>query len=95
VSVLIATGDDRCGGILQYSANSDVTYHQVAERLARRLTAHSRLVQPQRAADSGETIEHVPSHTTLDSERARRHFGMSAPDAWQTVDWLFEQLDAS
>ncbi len=92
VSVVIAVGEARYAGITQYSADSDVTYHEVTQRLARRLGADDRLVQPRRAADSGETIEHAPSHTTLDSERARRDLGISPPSVWVTVDWLFERL---
>ena len=75
-------------GIVQVSAAADVTYAEVAERLARDVGLSASLVQPV-SATSGETdIEHVPRHTTLDTTTLRERLGIAPPSPWIAVDAL-------
>lgn len=75
-------------GIVQVSATADVTYAEVAERMARTAGLSASLVQAV-SATSGETaIEHVPRHTTLDTTTLRERLGIIPPSPWVAVDAL-------
>jgi dTDP-4-dehydrorhamnose reductase len=93
VAVLTAIGDRRLTGIFQFSADRDVTYEQAARRLARRLGADPQQIRPQLARDGEPRIEHVPSHTTLDSKRTERECDVPQPRAWESLEWAFEHLE--
>jgi dTDP-4-dehydrorhamnose reductase len=76
------------GGVVQVSATHDITYADVARRLARAFGRPESLVVPVWAATKTEAIEYVPQHTTLDTTMLRERLGLEAPDPWAAVDAL-------
>lgn len=86
VRSLIAVGDTRRSGIFHVSANADVSYADVAMRLAGIMRADPGLVQSRTVAEAGLHIEHVARHTTLALDSVEASLGIVAPDPWQAVD---------
>jgi dTDP-4-dehydrorhamnose reductase len=82
------------GGVVQVSATHDITYADVARRLARAFGHPETLVVPVRAATASGAIEHVPRHTTLDTTMLRERLGLEAPDPWAAVDALARAMRA-
>jgi len=76
----------KLSGILQVSATSDVSYADVAGRLASIWGFPGELVQPTTIAEAGVILEHVPRHTTLDTTRLRLACDIEPPDPWQAVE---------
>lgn len=86
VQVLMRTADLRVRGIVQASADRDVTYADVASYLARRLGVSDSLVQPTTSREAAFPQECVPRHATLDTSRLRDELGLTPPDIWATID---------
>jgi len=85
-AVIAAAARASLGPILQVSARADVSYADVARRLATRWGHSADLVQPVPAAASGIRLEHVPHHTTLDASSVRDKLGLPPPDPWAAID---------
>lgn len=85
-AVIVAAARESLGPILQVSARADVSYADVARRLAARWGHSADLVQPVTAAASGIRLEHVPHHTTLDASFVRDRLGAVPPDPWAVID---------
>lgn len=85
-TVIAAAAREPLGPILQVSARADVSYADVAARLARRWGAAADLVRPASAAELGLGIEHLPAHTTLDASLMRDRLGIEPPDPWAAID---------
>jgi dTDP-4-dehydrorhamnose reductase len=85
VRVLLGIGAERPSGVVQFSADHDVSYAQVARRLATVMGASEDLVQP---VDAHEVVrlEHVPRHTTLDATTVRSVLGLRPPSPWQAIE---------
>lgn len=86
VSVLQIVSRTRSAGIIQVSAEKDVTYAEVAYYVARRLGASPELVRPISASSMGIPSEAVFANTTLDISRLQREFRMAPPDVWDVID---------
>lgn len=86
VQVLCRVGESRLPGVLQMSAEQDITYEQLGQHLSQRMGASPDLVQPVRSADSGLVREESPRHTSLDTSRLRGELGLDPPLVWDTVD---------
>ena len=84
--VIAAAACTSLGPILQVSALRDISYADVAARLAARWGAASDLVQPVTAADLGLALEHRPAHTPLDASAVRDRLGIEPPDPWTAID---------
>jgi dTDP-4-dehydrorhamnose reductase len=84
--------EERQSGVFHVSARQDVSYAEVARRLARRLEVSPRLVVPVSSQTRGLTAEVVPAHTTLDATRLRTVLGMESPDAWDVIDATFDRI---
>ena len=89
VNALIAIGAARAAGIVHVSGERDISYLDVAHRLADRLGAPRDLVRPQSIAERNITRAAAPLHTTLDAGRLRREFGLACPPLVATLDELF------
>lgn len=85
-AVIAAAAREPLGPILQVSARADVTYADVARRLAARWGCPADLVRPWTVAESGVGLEHVPPHTTLDGSAVRDRLGLEPPDPWVAID---------
>ena len=85
-AVIAAAAREPLGPILQVSARADVSYADVAGRLAARWGYSPDLVRPASAAESGVRLEHVPLHTTLDASGVRDTLGLAPPDPWAAID---------
>lgn len=85
-TVIAAAAREPLGPILQVSARADVSYADVAARLARRWGATADLVRPASAAELGLALEHLPAHTTLDVSLMRDRLGIEPPDPWAAID---------
>lgn len=83
--VIATAAREQLGPILQVSARADVSYADVAARLARRWGAAPGLVRPATAADVGLALEHVPPYTTLDASIVRDRLGIDPPDPWAAI----------
>jgi len=76
----------RTSGILQLSARDEVTYAEAANYLVTEAGLDGSCVQPTTAIASGLPREQVVLHTTLDSGRSDRLFGIPAPSPWVALD---------
>jgi len=85
VEVLVAVASRRVEGVVQVSAEMDITYADAARFVAERLMAPTELVQPVTVAASGVAIEHVPAHTTLDATRLETELGLTPPSPWTAI----------
>ena len=85
-AVIAAAAREPLGPILQVSARADVTYADVAARLAARWGYAPDRVRPVAVAESGMGLEHVPAHTTLDAHAVRDRLGIEPPDPWAAFD---------
>lgn len=84
-AVIAAAARAPQGPILQVSARADVSYADVANRLAVRWGTAPELVQPANTAELGLTLEHVPPHTTLDASVVLDRLGIEPPDPWAAI----------
>ena len=85
-TVIAAAAREPLGPVLQVSARADVSYADVAARLARRWGAAGDLVRPVSVAELGLALEHLPAHTTLDASLVRDRLGIEPPDPWAAID---------
>ena len=84
-AVIVAAAREPLDSILQVSARAEVSYAEVAYRLAGRWGVEPDLVRPASAAELGLRLEHLPAHTTLDASTVRDKLGIAAPDPWAAV----------
>ena len=85
-TVISAAARERLGAILQVSARADVSYADVARRLADRWGFPADRVAPATAAEAGVRLEHLPAHTTLDASIVRDRLGIESPDPWAAIE---------
>jgi dTDP-4-dehydrorhamnose reductase len=72
--------------VAQLSASCDVSYADMAGRLAACLRADPALILRRTVAETGLMLEHLPRHTTLHVGDGEASIGITAPDPWQTID---------
>ncbi len=85
VTVLRAAGTMALPGILQVSADRDMTYAEAAAHVAGWLGVPERLIQPMASSAAGLDLEAVPRHTTLDTSRLGQTLGLQPPDVWTAL----------
>jgi dTDP-4-dehydrorhamnose reductase len=90
-AVMVRAGERGPGGVLQVTGERDVTYSEIAFRLADRLGADRRLVRPQSYTDRGLPAGMAPRHTTLDVGRLRSELDLTPPPVWDTVDAVIRE----
>lgn len=76
----------RVPGVVQVSADRDVTYAEVAYYLSGRLRSRPGLVRPVTTTDAGHPRLFAPAHTTLDTTRLRKELNLTPPDVWSAID---------
>lgn len=89
VTVLQMIAYQRLAGITQVSGTRDVSYADAAKFGAKLLGVDLSLVQPHSALESGQHIEALPMHTTLDITRLRILLGVEPPDVLWTIEKAF------
>ena len=82
---LVEVGARRLSGIVQVSGACDVSYADVAKRLA----ADRDLVRPVSVASKGIRPEAAPRFTTLDCSRLNCELSIAIPAVFETIDSLF------
>ncbi|MCX6122151.1 MAG: sugar nucleotide-binding protein [Ignavibacteriales bacterium] len=87
VAVLQKVAFEHVPGIIQVSANQDVTYADLARYIAYKLGSDKELVKPISYLDVRHT--YAPKNTTLDCSRLFE-LGIFPPDLWTGVDNTFE-----
>jgi dTDP-4-dehydrorhamnose reductase len=85
VEALLATADRGNGGIYQVSGAEDVSYHEIACHLAKRIGALPSLVQAASAADT-LPLEEITAHTSLDTGRLTELSGFTPPEPLEVLD---------
>jgi len=88
--VLVEVGTRRRSGILQVSGEADISYADIAWRIAMRLGVRAELVQPRSAIEIGLSPEMAPRYTTLDTTRLRHEFGIIPPPCMSTIRTLID-----
>jgi dTDP-4-dehydrorhamnose reductase len=82
--------ESRAAGVFQLTGLQDVSYAEVAHRLARRLGVDAALVPSVATTEAGMPEGAAPRHTTLDSSGLRERFGIVAPGPWQVLDPILQ-----
>jgi dTDP-4-dehydrorhamnose reductase len=85
-AVVAQVAQQRLRGIIQASAKDDLSYAEVAYRLAEKLHLNTNLIDPVSCQTAGVT--YAPRHTTLATDRLQG-LGMHPPDAGQVIDQLW------
>jgi dTDP-4-dehydrorhamnose reductase len=85
-AAIAALLESRAPGVFQLTGPQDVSYADVAHRLARQLGADPALVGVVGAIEAGMPAGSAPRHTTLDSSAMRDRFGIVAPGPWCVLD---------
>ena len=80
VDVLFKVAMMQTPGIMQVSAEQDISYAEAALRIARKLGLDEKLINPVSYRESG--IEFAPLHTTLNVSRLRSELGMVPPEVF-------------
>lgn len=91
VDALVRVGEGRLSGVMQVSADRDLSYAEMAGLVAQRVKAGTALVRPVRARDSGLDLESIPAHTALDTSRLRS-LGLQVPDPAAEIKAYLETL---
>jgi dTDP-4-dehydrorhamnose reductase len=76
----------RAPGVFQLTGPQDVSYADIAHRLAHQLGADPALVGTVGAIEAGMPDGSAPRHTTLDSSAMRDRFGIVVPEPWRVLD---------
>jgi dTDP-4-dehydrorhamnose reductase len=92
VAVLRALADRPIHGVLHVSAAHDVTWADVARRLADRLDVDPRLVRPVPAAP--DRVEHLPRHASLGTAGTDALLGLPPIDPYESIDAAIAGTDA-
>lgn len=84
---LLKIAEDKRSGIFQFSADSDVSYADIARHIVRRMNGDESLVRV--ASCQSAALEHSPAHTTLDATRARCELGLVFPEPLRVIEDTF------
>lgn len=95
VSSLIGIATRASGGVFQLSASSDVSYVDLAYRMAQRAGRGRQLVSAKAATDLGIPANEVMHYTSLDGRRACELTGIATPGPFAAIDRTIEELAAS
>jgi dTDP-4-dehydrorhamnose reductase len=76
-------------GIYQFSATGDLSYAELAARMARRLNLDASLVRPTSWRETAPQLEHVPAHTTLEMGAPELQLGFAPAEPEKTwSEWV-------
>ncbi len=89
--MLSCIGKNRISGVLQSSADKDVTYAEIGSFIADKLHKSANLVKPVSAKSPGTNLEAVPDNTTLATSKILIEKGFVSPKARLVVEEIVEQ----
>lgn len=89
VSVLITAGRARAEGVMQVSAQDDISYAEACRLLAKCLAVPEARVKPVAWQEAQSGLEHVPEHTTLGTGRAEEVCGFAPLKAHAVLEEVF------
>lgn len=92
VTSLIAISSRGSGGIYQLSASSDVSYVELASRMADRAGKRRHLVVARDAAELGIPPNEVMHYTSLDARRSSELTGIAAPEPSVAINLTIDEL---
>jgi dTDP-4-dehydrorhamnose reductase len=92
VQAIAALMKDRKPGIFQFTGPKDASYAQVGDYTARKLGADPALVTRVTAASAGMPTGATPRNTTMDSTFLRQRHGIAAPEAFDVIDAVLDNL---
>src|SRR6202046_5076928 len=85
-AAIVALLGARATGIWQLSGARDVSYADIAYRIAEQTGADPRLVEPIAGAEGGMPEGAAPRHTTLDCGALAERFGIRPREPWPVID---------
>ena len=85
-AAIVALLGARATGLWQLSGARDVSYAEIAHRIADQTGADPRLVESIAAAEGGMPQGATPLHTTLDCSALTERFDIRPRDPWQVID---------
>ena len=91
-AALMAVADKGEGGIYQVSAADDVSYAEIATRIADRLKADRSRVTARAAVEIGIPAADVMPYTSLDASRIAALMGQPAPQASVAIERVLSSL---
>ena len=80
------------GGLLQISADRDLSWAEVAKYLAFRTGSKDELVKSIQVADSVNALPHEPKNTTLDTSRLVDELNLHPNTVFETIDRLINLI---
>ncbi|MDO8603595.1 MAG: sugar nucleotide-binding protein [Candidatus Omnitrophota bacterium] len=92
VSVLKLAASQKISGLLQVSGDKDISYADIACRIAELLKCDPKLVNPTEASKIDEDKETGGRYSTLNTNRLKSVLGIESPDVWQTIDTVIGEL---
>lgn len=84
---LLKVAEEERSGTWQFSADSDVSYADIARHIVLRMNGDKSLLKAVSSQSAG--LEHSPAHTTLDATRARRELGLVFPEPLRVIENTF------
>ncbi|MBP89486.1 MAG: hypothetical protein CMJ64_22715 [Planctomycetaceae bacterium] len=91
-STLATIGRQRISAVSHLSGDQDVSYYDVAQRLASRMTVPAGLVKGVTTSEVTQPARAIPRHTTLDCSRLVEELGMSVPSTWSAIDAVIDSI---
>ncbi|HRD75606.1 MAG TPA: sugar nucleotide-binding protein [Hyphomicrobiaceae bacterium] len=91
-SALVTLGIRRLSGLHQIGADADVSYAEIARRLAAAMGADAALVRPTTSAQAGVKLQAKPRHTTLDARASLVALGLSTISTDRTIEALIARV---
>ena len=89
---MISIAEKRHCGIFHAGGNKDISYYEIAHRIARKLGTRLSLVKETTAKKNGIPENEIPLNTTLDTASSYSLAGMESPDVWDTISKSTENL---
>jgi len=87
VNGLLKIAEGKRSGIWQFSADSDVSYADIARHIVQRMNGDESLLRI--VSSQSAPLEHSPAHTTLDATRASRELGLVFSEPLRVIESTF------
>jgi len=92
--IIVKAGQRKINTIFNVSGKEDVSYADIANLLAKRLSLPSYLVQPISSFDAGIDLHYTPQHSTLDMSITEDELGISAPNIHDIIEYIAPSFES-